>query len=72
MPNAFFDKLVSDRRDGIAPPQLEAAEPAGGAAPLVVFHPAPFDGLSTCGRCLALLVTEHAPAHAQWHREAGA
>lgn len=67
----FFEKLVNDRRDGIAPPQVGAA-PAGESHDLQVnFYPAPFDGLSTCGRCCALLVTEYAPSHKEWHRQQG-
>ncbi len=69
MPSEFFNQLVQARRDGTAPqPDAPAKEPS----PLQVnFYPAPFDGLSTCGRCMALLVTEYAPTHAEWHREQG-
>ena len=68
---SFHDELVARRRAG------EALAQQGGAAEpepdlQVNFYPAPFEGLSTCGRCLALVVTQYTPSHADWHRQAGA
>ena len=72
MPSEFFQQLVAARRDGTAPGMSsEAPASDAGAGLQVNFYPAPFEGLSTCGRCLALLVTDYAPTHAQWHRELG-
>ncbi len=68
MPSEFFNDLVAARRTGTAPGMAPEEESPGAPEDvLVVFHPAPFDGLSTCGRCLALLVTEYAPSHKAWH-----
>ncbi len=68
MPSEFFNDLVSARRTGTAPGMApEEESPRRPEEVLVVFHPAPFDGLSTCGRCLALLVTEYASSHKAWH-----
>ncbi len=68
MPSEFFNDLVAARRQGVAPGMTPEEVPSAKPSELqVIFHPAPFDGLSTCGRCLALLVTEYAPSHKEWH-----
>ncbi len=68
MPSEFFNSLVAARREGTAPGMTPEEETSGPPEGLQVnFYPAPFDGLSTCGRCLALLVTEYAPSHKEWH-----
>ncbi len=68
---SFHEELVARRRAGEAPAQ-QSAEPEREADLLVNFYPAPFEGLSTCGRCLALVVTEYTPSHGDWHRQIGA
>jgi len=68
VPSEFFNQLVQARRE--IPPETPGEE-AKPTEIMVNFFPAPYDGLSTCGLCLALVITEYAPTHADWHRQRG-
>ncbi len=70
----FHDELVAARQRGETLVPAAAPDPLPEAreeAILVNFYPAPFEGLSTCGRCLALVVTQYTPTHADWHQQNG-
>ncbi len=76
MPSDFFERLVQDRRDGIAPPQVEQMkqaepEPEPPASPEVTFSPGVVPGAWTCSRCFALVDGRLTPNHADWHRRIG-
>lgn len=68
---SFHEELVEARRRGETLVPVTASDAEAEREIEVNFYPAPFDGLSTCGRCLTLLVTEYAPSHKAWHQEMG-
>ena len=68
----FFEQLVNDRRDGIAPPQVEQRAEAEPPPPLeVTFSLFSGTGLVVCDRCGACIDTLRAPDHTDWHRRVG-
>lgn len=72
MGSKFFDQLVNDRRDGIAPPQLEQMkqaepEPDEQRPSEVTFSASSVPGAWSCNRCFALVDGRLTPNHADWH-----
>jgi hypothetical protein len=64
----FFDQLVNDRREGIAPPQVEHLRQV--APPEVTFWELcdpPNPALWECSRCFALVTGSSSANHADWH-----
>ena len=78
MASEFFERLVQDRRDGTAPPQvaqLQEAEIRQGPPPeaevVTTFSASAVAGAWSCDRCHALVDGRLTPNHADWHRRLG-
>ncbi len=74
MPSDFFERLVQDRRDGIAPPQIEQMQetaPEPEKPPEVTFWPTDLPGVMECQRCWCLVREVRAPDHADEHYRGG-
>ncbi len=76
MPSDFFEQLVQNRRDGIAPPQIEQMkqgepEPEQQKPPQVTYWPTDLPGVVECQRCWSLVRDVRAPDHADEHYRGG-